>query len=69
MSRYNQAPHLTQDTSNLSIQLYRLARMQSELHRPIPRNSVESNHGCSFRIYFDNADDNVKLTLYIVKLR
>ena len=36
---------------------------QSEPPRPIPRNSVESNHGCISKIYFDNADDNVTLTL------
>ena len=41
---------------------------QSELSRPIPRNSVESDHGCSSRIYFDNAGDNVTLTLYNVTL-
>ena len=34
---------------------------QSELPRPIPRNFVESDHGCTCtsRIYFDNAGDNV----------
>ena len=42
--------------------------MQSELPRPIPRNSVESDHGCTSRIYFDNADDDVPLTLYNVPL-
>ena len=68
MNRYNQAPHLTQDTSNQSAQLYRLARMQSELPRPVPRNSVESNDRCTSRIYFDNAGDNVTLTLYNVTL-
>ena len=41
--------------------------VKSELPRPIPRNSVESDHGTS-RIYFDNASDNVTLTLYIVTL-
>ena len=35
-----------------------------ELPRPIPRNSVESDHGCTSRIYFDN----VTLTLYNVTL-
>ena len=35
---------------------------QSELPRPIPRNSVESDHGCTSRIYFDNVGDNVTLT-------
>ena len=35
----------------------------SELPRPIPRNSVESDHGCTSRIYFDNAGDNVTLAL------
>ena len=41
---------------------------QSELPQPIPRNSMESDHGCTSRIYFDNADDNVTLTLYNVML-
>ena len=27
-------------------------------------NSVETDHGCISRIYFDNAGDNVTLTLY-----
>ena len=40
---------------------------QSKLPRPIPRNSVESDHGCISRINFDNAD-NVALTLYSVTL-
>ena len=35
------------------------AQTQLELPRPIPRNSVESDHGCTSRIYFDNAGDNV----------
>ena len=35
---------------------------QSELPGPILRNSVESDHGCASRIYFDNAGDNVTLT-------
>ena len=39
---------------------------QSELPRPIPQNSVESDHGCTSRIYFDNPGDNVTLTLYNV---
>ena len=39
---------------------------QSEQPRPIPSNSVESDHGCTSRIYFDNAGDNVALTLYNV---
>ena len=37
---------------------------QSELPRPIPRNSVESDQGCTSRIYFDNAGDNMTLTSY-----
>ena len=40
----------------------------SELPPPIQRNSVESDHGCTSRIYFDNAGDNVMLTLYKVML-
>ena len=42
---------------------------QSELPRPIPRNFVESDHGCTSRIYFDNAGDNVTPTLYNVTFR
>ena len=38
---------------------------QSELARPIPRYSVESDLGCTSRINFDDADDNVTLTLYM----
>ena len=41
---------------------------QSELPRPILRNSVESDQGCTSRIYFDNASENVTLTLYNVML-
>ena len=41
---------------------------QSELPSPIPRISVELDHGCTSRIYFDNAGDNVTLTLYNVTL-
>ena len=41
---------------------------QSELPQSIPRNSVGSDHGCTSRIYFDNANDNVMLTLYNVTL-
>ena len=41
---------------------------QSELPRPVPRNHVESDHGCTSGIYFDNAGDNVRLTLYNVTL-
>ena len=33
--------------------------VQPELPRPISRNSVESDHGCTSRTYFDKADDNV----------
>ena len=35
---------------------------QSELPRPIPWHSGESDHRGSSRIYFDNAGDNVTLT-------
>ena len=41
---------------------------QSEVHRPIPGNSVESDQGCTTRIYFNNAGDNMTLTLYNVTL-
>ena len=37
---------------------------QSELPRPIPRNSVDSDYGCTSRIYFDNAGDNMTLASY-----
>ena len=40
--------------------------VQSELPRPIPRNSVESGHGCTSRFYFDIARVNMTLTLYNV---
>ena len=40
--------------------------VQSELPRPIPRNSMESDHGYTSRIYFNNAGDKVTLTLYTV---
>ena len=38
---------------------------QLELPRPIPRNSVESDHGCTSRmyIYVDNVGENVTLTV------
>ena len=42
---------------------------QSELPRSIPQNSVESDHGCTSRIYFDNAGDDVTLTIYNVTLK
>ena len=45
-----------------------IAVRQSELSRPIPRNAVESDHGCTSRIHFDNAGDNMTLTLYNVTL-
>ena len=45
-----------------------MLQYQSELPRPIPRNSEESDHGCVSRIYFENAGDNVTLTLYKVTL-
>ena len=56
------------DCSNYIDQLKNIAGCQSELPRPIPRNSVESDHGCTSRIYFDNDGDNVTLTLYNVTL-
>ena len=45
-----------------------LGRTQSELLQPIPRNSVKLDHGCTLRIYIDNAGDNVTLMLYNVTL-
>ena len=41
---------------------------QSELPRPILQISLESDHGCKSRIYFDNAGENVMLTWYNVTL-
>ena len=41
---------------------------QSELPRSIPRNSVEKDNGCTSRIYFDKASDNMTLTLNNVTL-
>ena len=42
--------------------------IHSELPWPVPRNSVESDYRCTSRIYFDNAGDNMTLTLYNVTL-
>ena len=41
---------------------------QSELPLSIPRNSLESDHGCTSRIYFDNSGDSMTLTLYNMTL-
>ena len=43
-------------------------QLQSELPRPILRYSVESDQGCTSRIYFDNVGDSVTLTLCNVTL-
>ena len=43
-------------------------RRQSELIRPIPQNSMVKDLGCASKIYFDNAGDDVTLTLYNVTL-
>ena len=43
-------------------------KTQSKLSRPIPQKSVERDHGCTSMIYFDNAGDNVTLTLYRVTM-
>ena len=48
--------------------LHSHARLQSEMHLPMLRNPVKSGHGCSSKIYFDNAGVNVKLTVYNVTL-
>ena len=45
-----------------------LVHYQSELPWPILPNSVESDHGSTSRIYFDNTGDKVTLTLYNVAL-
>ena len=90
-NRYNQAPHLTQDTNgkvtnskldttkeSQEVSLFRAGDhkahinrraqrhsitlvLQSELPRQIPWNAVESDLGCTLRIFFDN----VTLTLLI----
>ena len=44
------------------------SKYQSELPLPMRRNSVDSDHGCTSRIFFDNAGDNVTLTLYNMTL-
>ena len=49
--------------------LYGTFKGQSELPRPILPNSVESDCGCTSRIFFDNAGENVTLTLYNMALR
>ena len=54
--------------SSVSISFGTIVKNQSELLRPIPRNSVESDRGCTSRIYFDNAGDNVTLMLLSVTL-
>ena len=41
---------------------------QSELPRLFQLSSVESDHDCTLRIYFDNAGANGTLTLYNVTL-
>ena len=41
---------------------------QSKLPWPIPQNSVESDHGNTSRIYFNNVVDEVTLMLYNVML-
>ena len=45
-----------------NISLQRDRERQWELPRPIPRNFVESDHGFTSMIYFDNSGDNVTLT-------
>ena len=42
---------------------------QSELPRPNPLNSVESDLGCTSRIYFENAGDTCNLTLKLHNVR
>ena len=42
--------------------------MQSELPWPIQRNSVETDHGCMSKLFFDKVGDNVTLTLYNVTM-
>ena len=54
--------------TDISMYISFIDSCQSELPRPIPRNSVESDHGCTSRIYFDKAGDNVTLTLYNVTI-
>ena len=42
----------------------------SELPWPIPRYSVESDHGCTSMFYFDNADDSktMKIKLFLLEI-
>ena len=48
--------------------IYIILESQSELPRPILRNSVESDHACTSRIYLNTAVDNVTMALFNVKL-
>ena len=69
---YNFKELIAQKTTNyvyrMTIEATVYASLQSELPPPIARNSVESDQGCTSRIYFDKVGDNVTLTLYNVKL-
>ena len=56
------------DTDNSRVHALRID-YQSEMPRSIPLNSLELDHGCTPRIYFDNAGDNLTLALYNVKLK
>ena len=45
-----------------------MTETQSEQPQPILRNSLELDHECTSRIYFDNACDNRTLRLYNMTL-
>ena len=51
-------------TNYLNESAFEHPKHQLELPRPILRTSLESDHGCTSRIYFDNAGVNVTLTLF-----
>ena len=50
-------------TSNAELDIDQIIIVRTAL-----ANSAKSDHGCTSRIYFDNAGDNVALTLYNVTL-
>ena len=65
---YYAGPRIPSESKNLKLALIWPEIVHSELPRPILQNSVESDHGCTSGIYFDNEGDNVTLTLYSVTL-
>ena len=61
-------PGTEEDRHNFPVGKGLKETVQSEVPRPIPRNSVESDHRCTFNIFFDNRGDNMTLTLNNVTL-